>query len=291
MMAHQFTLGHWQAQVQNLGERYSGQLAARNAASWSVAAETSTIHPSHMKRTERHHLKENEIETFVRDARDVIESRGRETIGIVIAVIAIGIAAVAVYGWRQHVQSKARALLAEAMTVQDARIGPPPAPGTPANGMYFPTERERAQAALTKFKIAADAFPSTDAGIYARYQEGATSLALGTPTGAAEAFQEVIAKDGSGFYGQMAKLGLAEAQARAGQFDKAIEAFKDLSQRKDGPLPIDGVLMQLGRLYVDAGKPADAQRTFNRITDEYPDSPFSADARKELEALKKVSTT
>jgi TolA-binding protein len=85
----------------------------------------------------------------------------------------------------------------------------------------------------------------------------------------------------------MARLGLAEAQARAGQYDQAINAFKDMAQRKDGPLPIDGILMQLGRTYEQAGKKSDAQQTFNRLVEEYPDSPFTGDARKEIDALKK----
>ena len=46
--------------------------------------------------------------------------------------------------------------------------------------------------------------------------------------------------------------------------------------------------MQLGRTYLDAGKRADAQQTFNRIVEEYPESPFTSDARKELETLKKT---
>jgi outer membrane protein assembly factor BamD (BamD/ComL family) len=85
----------------------------------------------------------------------------------------------------------------------------------------------------------------------------------------------------------MARLGLAEAYARSGQFEQAITAFKELAQRKDGQLPVDGILMQLGRTYRDAGKVADAQQTFNRIIEEFPDSPFNADAKRELEALKK----
>src|SRR5262245_12968901 len=166
---------------------------------------------SQMKRTERQHLKENELRAFALQARDAIDSRRRETTAIVAVGAAVAVLAIGYFAWREHVQSKAHALLAQAMTVQDARIGPPPAPGTPANGRYFPTERERAQAALTKFKIAADAYPSTDAGIYARYQQGATSLLLGDPSGAAAAYQQVIDKVGDGFYGQMARLGLAEA--------------------------------------------------------------------------------
>jgi TolA-binding protein len=241
-----------------------------------------------MKRTERRHLKENELRSFAQRAAETVEGRRRETTILVALAVVVGVLAIGYFAWRENVQRKAHALLADAMTVADARVGPPPAPGTPAAGIYFPTERERAQAALGKFKAAADAYPSTDAGIFARYQEASTQLRLANPTQAAAAYQQVIAKAGDGFYGQVARLGLAEAQTRAGQYDQAIAAFKDLSQRKDAPLPVDGILMQLGKTYLEAGKRADAQQTFNRIVDEYPESPFSADAKRELDTLKKT---
>jgi len=65
-------------------------------------------------------------------------------------------------------------------------------------------------------------------------------------------------------------------------------AFKDLAQRKDGPVPVDGVLIRLGRTYLDAGKSKEAEQTFNRLVDEFPNSPFSGDARRELDQLKKT---
>jgi TolA-binding protein len=86
----------------------------------------------------------------------------------------------------------------------------------------------------------------------------------------------------------MARLGLAEAQAQTGQYEQAINTFKELTQRKDGEVPVDGVLMRLGRVYVDAGKKSDAEQTFNRLVEEFPDSPFSGDARRELDQLKKT---
>ena len=244
-----------------------------------------------MKTKERHHLKDNELRNFAVQAGLTLSGRRKETTTLVVAVVIVGALAAGYLGWREHVQTKAHGLLAQAMAVQDARVGPPPAPGTPAGGLYFPTERERSQAALTKLKVAADAYPSTDAGIYARYQEGATSLALGSTPGVIAAYEQVVKEAGDGFYGQMARLGLAEAQARAGQYDTAINTFKELAQRKDGPLPVDGILMQLGRTYLEAGKKADAQQTFNRLVEEYPESPFAGDARKQIETLKKASTT
>src|SRR4029450_5339163 len=141
-----------------------------------------------MKRTERHHLKENELRNFARHAAEAVEARGRESTIVLAVVVVVAALALAYFGWRSRVDGKADNPLAEAMTVAEARIGPPPAPGTPAGGLYFPTERERSQAALTKFKAAADAYPSTDAGVYARYQEAATTLALGNPMRAPAGF-------------------------------------------------------------------------------------------------------
>ena len=52
----------------------------------------------------------------------------------------------------------------------------------------------------------------------------------------------------------MAKLGMADAEVAAGKFDGAIAVYKELSADKDGPLPVDGILMQLGRAYDAAGQ-------------------------------------
>ena len=238
-----------------------------------------------MKRAERHHLKENELHALARDVRDQFEGRQREAMLGLAAVGVVVILAIAFFAWRERQQTQAATLLAGAVAVKDARIGPP---GTAEQGLRFNNERERAQASLTKFKTAADAYPSTDAGLYARLEEAATYMTLGNPAQAATAYQQVIDKAGNSIYGQTARLGLAAAQAAQGQYDQAINAFKELAQRKDGPLPVDGILMQLGRTYLDAGKRADAQQTFNRLVEEFPESPFSGDARRELEQLKRT---
>lgn len=240
-----------------------------------------------MKRTERRHLKENEVERLVREARELAEAKQREITALLVAVVVIGGGFLGYYAWHSRTQSRAETMLAQAMAVEAARVAPPGAPGAPAPAGSFTTEQARAEAAVAKLKVAADAYPSTDAGIFARYQEGSLLMSLGRPADAIAAFQEVVKRAGDSIYGQMGKLGLAEAQARSGQYDQAIATFKDLAQRKDGSLPVDGILMQLGRTYLDAGKTADAQQTFSRLVDEYPDSPFSGEARQQLDTLKK----
>jgi TolA-binding protein len=242
-----------------------------------------------MKRAERQHLKENEFASLARGAREALEARRGQVIGIVVTIVVVLAATLGYFAWRDRLEARAGALLAEAMILDEARVGPPTAENTPlSSGQTFATAREKYQAQLTKFKVVADEYPSTDAGVFARYREAATRMALGLPQEAATAFQQVIDNSRNDLYSQMAKLGLAEAQARAGQFDQAISTYNDLAQRKDDQLPIDGVLMQLGRTYRDAGKRAEAEQTFNRIISEFPGSPFSDDARRELETLKRT---
>ena len=240
-----------------------------------------------MKRNERHHLKENELVLLAARTREAIDARQREIGAVAIAVILVAVAVLGYFLWQSRVEGRAGALLADAVIVSEARVGPPPAPGTPATGPSFPTEREKYEATAAKFKAVADQYPSSDAGLFARYREAATQMALGNTKEAAAAYQQVIDRADNGLYGQMARLGLAEVQAREGQFDNAINTYKGLADNKDGPLPVDGILMQLGRTYLEAGKSTEAQQTFNRVVEEFPESPFSGDARRELESLKK----
>jgi tetratricopeptide (TPR) repeat protein len=239
-----------------------------------------------MKRAERRHLKDNELAMLAANVKETYEERQREIqlgiIGVVVLAVVLG----GWFAWRQHVQSRSHELLADALVVDNAPVGPPRTPDV--KEVRFATEREKLQAAQAKFKLVADQYPSTDAGLLARYREGGLWLALGNTDAAAKAYQEVINRAGNDVYGQMARLGLAETQARAGQYDQAINTFKELSANKDGMLPVDGILMQLGRTYRDAGKRTEAQQTFNRVVEEFPESPFSADAKRELDDLKKT---
>ena len=242
-----------------------------------------------MKRTERHHLKDNELANFAVRARHIVEDRQSQVAMVGIAVVVALGAGIGYWAWNSRVQGRADTLLADAMITGEAEVAPAPAPNSPAaTSVSFPTAREKHQASLTKFKIAADEYPSTDAGIFARYRQAATYMALGEPKGAAEAYQQVIDRGGESLYGQMARLGLAEAQAQQGAFDAAIATFLEMAQRTDGPVPVDGVLVRLARVYLDADKKDDAQKTYTRLVEEFPDSPFTPEARRELDLMKKT---
>jgi TolA-binding protein len=245
-----------------------------------------------MKATQRHKLKENEFARSVAQARQTIESRQRE-IGLLLTLIIIASVAIGGYTWwRQSRNAKANALLASALTVYESPVVAPaePKPGSPMpveQPGTFRTEQAKLEAALPKLLAAADAYPTTRAGITARYHAAAVLAGLGRHAEAEQRYQEVVDKAGRSIYARTARLGQADAQLAQGKYDGAIAIYKELSTDSNAQLPVDGVLMQLGRACLLAGKREDAAHAFNRVVEEFPESPYIGDARRELEVARK----
>jgi TolA-binding protein len=248
-----------------------------------------------MKSTERHKLKENEFARSVAHARDVVESRRGDFTKIAVALVALLVAVGGYAAWRNSREARANESLAAALAIYQMPVVPipPPAPGSPPpvpQPGTFPTEQEKLVAALPKFVDAANAHPGTAAGITARFYAASILAAQGKPAEAEQRYKEVVDKAGNNsIYARTAKLGLAEAQVAQAKYDSAIAIYSELSRDANSSLPLDSVLMHLGRAYARAGKKEEAVRSFTRVVDEFPQSAYAADARREMEETKKAS--
>jgi TolA-binding protein len=245
-----------------------------------------------MKSIERHKLKENEFARSVAHAREVIGTRSRD-LALMGVLAAVAIVLIGGYSWwRQSRDAKANTALAAALAVYEAPVVPTaaPTPGSPVPVQQpgtFQTEQAKLEAALPKLLEAANKYPNTDAGVAARYQAASILATLGRFAEAEQRYQEAIDKAGRSIYGRTARLGLAEAQVAQGKYDNAINVYRELSTDTSAQLPVDGILMQLGRAYLKAGKKDDAARAFNRIVEEFPQSAYVTDAKREMEEAKK----
>lgn len=248
-----------------------------------------------MKRIERKHLKENDLAYSLEAARDYLEPR-QKTLGLIAVIVVVAVVAFTGFSmWRNRSQAAGDRALAEAMVALNAQVVPAGvegAEGVPAAAALgatgtFSTEEAKLNAAVPKLKAAADAYPSTSAGIQARYHLAGALAALGRHDEAIAAFDQVVSQAGAdSLYGTMARLGKTDAQARAGQIDAAIESWKGMTTANNENIPVDAVLIQLARAYVQKGNSEEARKTFTEIVDKHPDSPYSPEAREELENLK-----
>ncbi|HVZ19609.1 MAG TPA: tetratricopeptide repeat protein [Vicinamibacterales bacterium] len=251
-----------------------------------------------MKRIKKEKLKEDELVIAVNAVRDFYEQRSHH-IGLAVVVIAvIAAGAFGVYELRHRSTARSEQLLADAMVALNARVVPatesagPDAGNLPAAAQFgatgtFATEEAKLHAALPKLKAAADAYPDSPAGITARYHYAGALASLGQYADALKQYDEVEQKAGKEtLYGRMAELGKADTELHAGQVDTAITTWKQLAAQNSADLPQDAILMQLARAYEQKGNTADAKKTFNELVDKHPQSPYTAEARQELESLK-----
>jgi len=247
-----------------------------------------------MKGIERHKLKQNEFEKTVAQAREAVAARQREITTAVVAVVAVLVIAGAYFAYTSSRNGKATTLLASALAVAEAQVvaPPPPAPGSAPPiqppGTYR-TERERSEAALPKLQAAADAYPNTQAGITARFRLATALAELGRHAEAEQRYKEVVDKTSSrDIYHYTARLGVGEAQLAQGKAADAAQTFQGLATDTNSPLPVDGVLMQVGRASLLAGKKDDASRAFNRVVEEFPQSLYVTEAKEKLATTKKA---
>jgi len=261
-----------------------------------------------MRRSERHHLKENPLAIAIAQLQ-VYFSEWSTGLALGLALV---VGTVLAYGgytwWTERTASRAGTLLAEALVLADAPVIPAPAPPPPAPPLdaaddaetepppppaefvqppgSYPSVGAKLTAALPGLLEAADAYPSTQAGITARYRAATTLAALSRYDEAAEQYEQVIARDGTGVYSRMAALGLANTQILLGAHDEAISLLEQSSiQEGEAELPIDGVLMNLARAYAAAGRAGDARATLQRVLDEFPTSIYTENATQELGVL------
>jgi TolA-binding protein len=248
-----------------------------------------------MKRKERHHLKENELVHTIESAREFLETRQRQITGSVVVVVVLALAVIGFMMFRSQTQSRGSGLLAEAMVALNARVVPTGATGEenlPAGATLgatgtFSTEEAKLKAALPKLKAAADAYPDSASGITARYHMAGALASLGRHQDAIKEFDEVTKRSGaSSLYGRMARLGKADTQAHSGQLDAAIATWKDMTTGNTDDLPVDAILIELARAYVQKGNTEEAKKAFTQIVEQHPGSPYLAEARTELENLK-----
>ncbi len=246
-----------------------------------------------MKRKERHHLKENDLAQTLVAARQAVEARRGMLTGILLAALLGAVVIGGIVVWQQEDDARAEQMLADAMVTFNARVipagttpaqpGEVPAAATLGAAGSYATEAAKLNASLPKLKATADAYPETDAGITARYHYASSLAALGKHAEAIQEFDAVMSRAGSNsLYGRMAQMGKADTQARAGQLNDAIAAWKSLASSTDDDLPKDAILMELGKAYQASGNQEEARKAFTQLVDEHPTSPYSAEARAAL---------
>lgn len=226
-----------------------------------------------MRREERRHLKENPLAGALLRLRDAVRGAGR-IVAAAAAVAVVGSLAAGGYVWRtQQRTDRAGELLAEALAAAES------------DGEAAEAAEAAQLESVDRLLAVADAYPNLQPGVIARYEAAAALAGLGRTEEAADQYRQVIDVAGGRFHGRMAVLGLAETHVLRSDYDAAVELLKAEAEAAEPDLPVDAVLMRLGRACELAGRDGDAIAAFTRVVEEFPFSVYSSEARRKADAL------
>jgi tetratricopeptide (TPR) repeat protein len=229
-----------------------------------------------MARIKRKELKRNELaETFGRTVDYVSHHRrgAAEAIGAAAAVLVLAAGFFLFRGWRERQAGKD---LSAALEILEAPLSTDPAGAAAVRKFSTAADRERE---ATKHLREAAAKGGTDAGRAARVILAARS---DKPAQAVETLSKEAHAAGAEV-AAAAEIDAARLLASEGKTTEAIDRLKGAIESSQSTAPKDALLFALAETYEKAGSTTDARATYQRLVNDYPNSPYRNDARQKIQ--------
>jgi len=220
-------------------------------------------------RLSRHELKtQDEITSSLRSFTEILESRKKE---ILIALAAVVVIAGAFVGWRAYAGKRNAAasvqLAAAISAFEDPTIKP---------------EKTRYEKSAAEAQKTIDTYGSTSSAVVARYYLAMSQERLGDTATAEKNMQEVVERADASMKG-VAQFALGQMQAKHGGAVKAIETLTQLYS--SGNYPKGAVAFDLAGLYEAEGKQEEAKQYYGKVILDAPDSRFRQDSEAALKRM------
>jgi tetratricopeptide (TPR) repeat protein len=223
-------------------------------------------------RISRKTIKQDEFIDAAFDAGAWIEKHWRTAVAVVAAAAALLLVVAAWNWWSARRTTEVSNLLAEGLRLY---VGAPESGPGPAAPRYAD--------ALPILEEASRKGGNSAPGRVASFYRGATLLRLGRAAEAIPVLDGVASSAPERTLADGARALLAEAQAKAGDLEKARATYRSLADTPGAAFPPDVALLQLARLYEERGRTREARETLQEIVTKYPQGGVSGEARARLQ--------
>jgi predicted negative regulator of RcsB-dependent stress response len=140
-------------------------------------------------------------------------------------------------------------------------------------------------AAEADFQQVVQSYGRSDQADMARLYLARIALSRGQVDDARSTLVELSQKHGNDLIGRLATLDLIDLRLASGQVAEVAGELEAMVVAQDGGLPRDLALYKLGEVYVTSGEPERARSYFERLVEEFPESPYVMNARLKLNEL------
>jgi TolA-binding protein len=237
-----------------------------------------------MDRQHRRDLKHDKFVDEIGSLSERAKENQRMLVTVTAAIVVVALLAYGIYFYRSNREKQAQAALASAIETLESPLLPA-AGQPPVTGAKFKTEAERNAAAEKDLRTVTTKYSGSDASDVAKLYLARLDAAKGDVASARKLLQEFAQAHPDHLLVGSARYSLYQIRIENGEAAQVInEANVELA--KSAPqLPPDALLAVLAKAYEVQGDAAKSRDTYRRISTEYPDSPYAA------EALRRVGPT
>ena len=233
------------------------------------------------ERPTRKDMKRNELGEALERSRSFVETNAKILIIAAIAVAVAILVGAGIWWWLAHQSTQASIALAEALEVYRAPVGPEAEP-VEEGGVTFADAAARRARAAELFGEVRSSYRFADAADVAGVFLGQIAAEEGDVERAREMWSEFVAEHEDHILADQVRVNLIHLdreQGRAEQLLPELQAMLDAAP-DDRRLPGDVVLYEMARTYEALDRGDEARATWQRLADEYPASPYAAEARQ-----------
>jgi TolA-binding protein len=237
-----------------------------------------------MKKEERHQIKRDDLAAILERAADFAGEHLRGVLGTATVAVVIVLAVAGGRAWwssREAAQARQMGEMIETYnapitaSLEDLQAARP-------GVISFTSVEERDRKVLELADAILKNGGSGPATAGALLYRGIALAETGQPGEAAQAFKDVIARHPGGIFGPMARLRLARLLEGRGEPAEALALYQVIADDTSGLLPPEEGILGMARCQEALGKKDDADRLYQRIVSEYPDSDYVSEARIHL---------
>ncbi|MEO8195577.1 MAG: tetratricopeptide repeat protein [Thermoanaerobaculia bacterium] len=234
-----------------------------------------------MDSAHREDLKRNELEEVLGKSIHYAEDHKRMILYGVGAVVGVAVVVAGIFLWLGSRKSGANELLAQALRADGAEVVATGANPADPSKPTFASEAARRARSKELFGELDAKYGSIATGRVAKLYLAQIAVAENDKERAKQLWKAFLDAEPEGSLAAAARVNLYKLDREEGRGAALADELKKMLEQDAKPLPADVILYQLALTYDALGKGDDARATWRRIVDEYPQSPYMADAQRE----------
>lgn len=232
-------------------------------------------------RLNRKNLKHDKFVEGAEETLLTVKQHGRTLAIAAVAILGLILGAIGYVAWARAQEKKAQVLLAEAIEAFERPVASAEAPADPAQKTWA-SQEERFQKTRPMFQDVVDSYGRTDAADLASLYLGQMLVRDGKSQEALTLYEKFVREYSDHLLAGSAQMTIYQIRLAGDQRTQAIEELERAAASEEPRLPKDTILALLANAYEAEGEGAKARDAWQRIANEFPDSPYALDAQRRI---------